>query len=47
MGEFDNICYEGQTMVIGAFFCPPSHPRFQDTGPIAGYTIVLDRKSVV
>ncbi|MCL4263690.1 MAG: AraC family transcriptional regulator [Anaerolineae bacterium] len=46
MGEFEIMCYEGQMMVIGTFFCPSSHPRFQDTGPIGGYTIVFPRTSV-
>lgn len=46
MGEFEIMCYEGQTMVIGTFYCPPTHPRFQDTGPIGGYTIVFPRTSV-
>ncbi len=46
MGEFEIMCYEGQMMVVGTFFCPPSHPRFQDTGPIDGYTIVFPRTSV-
>jgi AraC-like DNA-binding protein len=46
MGEFEIMCYEGQAMVIGTFFCPPTHPRFPDTGPIGGYTIVFPRTSV-
>lgn len=46
MGDFEIMCYEGSVMVIGTFFCPPSHPRFQDTGPIGGYTVVFPRTSV-
>lgn len=46
MGEFEIMCYTGQQMVIGTFYCPPSHPHFQDTGPIGGYTIVFPRTSV-
>lgn len=46
MDDFEIMCYHGSLMKIGTFFCPPSHPRFQDTGPIGGYTVVFPRTSV-
>jgi len=46
MGEFEIMSYTGQQMVIGTFYCPSSHPHFQNTGPIGGYTIVFPRTSV-
>lgn len=46
METFDTLLYDGRIGRIGRFFCPPWHPRFSDTGPIHGTTIVFPRTSV-
>ena len=46
METFDTLLYDGRMGRIGRFFCPPWHPRFSDTGPIHGTTIVFPRTSV-
>ena len=46
MDSFETLLYDGRIGRIGRFFCPPSHPRFSDTGPIDGTIIVFPRTSV-
>jgi AraC-like DNA-binding protein len=46
METFDTLLYDGRIGKIGHFYCPPWHPRFTDTGPIQGATIVFPRTSV-
>ncbi len=46
MDTFETLLYNGRFGRIGRFYCPPSHPRFSDTGPIDGTIIVFPRTSV-
>lgn len=42
----DAILHSHEGVVVGAFRCPPSHPRFQDSGPIQNDIFVFPRSSV-
>ncbi|WP_420643673.1 helix-turn-helix transcriptional regulator [Candidatus Leptofilum sp.] len=46
MNSFDTLLYNGRIGQIGRFVCPPWHPKFPNTGPIRGATIVFPRTSV-
>ncbi len=42
----DAIIHQGQGVLIGAFRCPTTHPRFTDSGPIQNDIFVFPRSSV-
>jgi len=42
----DAIIHQGHGVLIGAFRCPPTHPRFADSGPIQNDIFVFPRSSV-
>ena len=46
MESIETILYNGRIGQIGSFYCPPWHPRFPNTGPIRGTTVVFPRTSV-
>src|SRR5215831_18127888 len=45
-GPLDTIVFQSPTVTIGAFRCPPSHPRFHDSGPIQNDIFVFPRRAV-
>lgn len=43
----DNLLFKSRAMQIGRFRCPPSHPHFENTGPIRyGHLLVFPRTAV-
>ncbi len=42
----DVIVHAADGLMVGAFRCPPSHPRFVDSGPIQNDIFVFPRSSV-
>jgi AraC-like DNA-binding protein len=45
-GPLDAILHEDEGVVVGAFRCPTTDPRFQDSGPIQNDIFVFPRSSV-
>lgn len=46
-GSLDSIDHQGEGgVIIGAFRCPTTHPRFSDSGPIENDIFVFPRSSV-
>lgn len=41
-----NILFQSEVVSIGQFRCHPSHPHFEDTGPVGGHLVVFPRTSV-
>lgn len=46
MTALDRLLFETPNVRVGAFRCPVSHARFQNTGPIEGHIVVFPRTSV-
>lgn len=42
----DHIVFRSRTVTVGAFRCPPWHPRFQDSGPAENHIFVFPRLAV-
>jgi AraC-like DNA-binding protein len=42
----DRIVFQGPSVTVGAFRCPPWHPSFRDSGPIQNDIFVFPRRSV-
>ncbi len=46
MESIDQIAYQSGLVTVGLFRCPPSDPRFENTGPISETLLVFPRTSV-
>jgi AraC-like DNA-binding protein len=47
MTSINQQLFSSNLIEVGTFRCPTSHPQFEYTGPINGYTIVFPRTSVI
>lgn len=47
VSDVDRLLCETSLVAVGEFRCPPTHPRFGNTGPIRNYCFVFPRTSSV
>ena len=47
MTQLRQFLFSSNLVTIGSFRCPVTYPQFEDTGPMAGYSLVFPRTSVI